>query len=190
MLDARTLCLAVLSMGEASPYEIKSKVEDIFARFMDVAPSSIYAAVKALEQDGLIAGTVKAQERRPSKTVYRLLDPGRRALAASLGELEGRHRVRSELVALLMFAHLLPPQKLRSVLEGRMAELAILSGELATYPTPSEPGQRFVLDLGRMLIATELGFLGERVPSLLRELAACDASAGSPHQTGGVSTCP
>ena len=169
-MDARTLCLAVLSLGEASPYDIKSKVEDIFARFMDVAPSSIYAAVKTLEQEGLIAGTPMRGQGRPNKTVYRLLDPGRAALGAALMELEGRHRIRSELVALLMFAHLLPAEKLRGVLSARVAELSRLSQELSGYPEPSEPGQRFVLDMGRMLVSAELGFLREQVPALLRAL--------------------
>ncbi|MFN4142857.1 PadR family transcriptional regulator [Aestuariivirga sp.] len=171
-MDAKTLCLAVLSLGDASPYEIRGKVEDVFARFMEVAPSSIYAAVKALEQEGLIAGTFHAQEGRPNKTVYRLLEPGRRRLARSLGALEGRHRVRSELVALLMFAHLLPPEKLRDALGQREAELDALAVELEGHAAPSEPGQRFALAMGRNLVAAERAFLKESVPAFLAELEA------------------
>ncbi len=179
-MDARTLCLAVLSLGDASPYEIKSKVEDIFARFMDVAPSSIYAAVKSLEQDGLIAGTFTAQDKRPNKTIYHLLEPGRRALSSALGELEGRHRIRSELVALLIFAHLVPPQKLRGVLEARAAELSALEDEMNRHPDPLEPGQRFALDLGRMLVDAERRFIAERGPTLLRALEAGGSAALAP----------
>ncbi len=171
-MDARTLCLAVLSLGDASPYEIKSKVEDIFARFMDVAPSSIYAAVKSLEQDGLIAGTFTAQDKRPNKTIYRLLEPGRRALSGALEELEGRHRIRSELVALLIFAHLVPPEKLRGVLESRVAELSALEDEMNRHPEPLEPGQRFALDLGRIMVDAERNFIAERGPALLHALEA------------------
>jgi PadR family transcriptional regulator, regulatory protein AphA len=169
-LDTKTLCLAVLSMGDASGYEIKKRVEEVFSRFMDVAPSGIYAALKHLDQDGLVSARVVPQEGRPNKTVYTLLGTGREALAASLRASEGRHRIRAELVTLLMFADLLPSEKLRAVLANRIAELEQVKAEMAASGGVHHPGHRFLVRMGSVLLDAELAFLRENVPGFLDEM--------------------
>ncbi|WP_414475229.1 helix-turn-helix transcriptional regulator [Microvirga sp. M2] len=169
-MDTKALCLAVLSMGDASGYEIRKRVEEVFSRFMDVAPSGIYAALKQLDQEGLVSARVVPQESRPNKTVYTLLDPGREALAASLLASEGRHRIRSELVTLLMFADLLPPEKLRDVLVNRIAELEQIRAEMEASGSVSRPGHRFLMRMGTVLTEAELAFLRENVPGFLEEM--------------------
>lgn len=169
-MDTKTLCLAVLSMGDASGYEIRKRVEEVFSRFMDVAPSGIYAALKHLDQEGLVSARVVPQEGRPNKTVYALLEPGREALTASLRASEGRHRIRSELVTLLMFADLLPPEKLRDVLAHRIAELEQIKAETEAAAGVKRPGHRFLVRMGMVLAQAELEFLRENVPSFLDEL--------------------
>ena len=83
-------------------------------------------------------------------------------------------------MALLIFAHLVPPQKLRGVLEARAAELSALEDEMNRHPDPLEPGQRFALDLGRMLVDAERRFIAERGPTLLRALEAGGSAALAP----------
>ncbi|MCB5176688.1 MULTISPECIES: PadR family transcriptional regulator [Microvirga] len=178
-MDTKTLCLAVLSMGDASGYEIRKRVEEVFARFMDVAPSGIYAALKLLDQEGLVSATVVPQEGKPNKTVYTLLDRGREALAASLRASEGRHRIRSELVTLLMFADLLPPEKLRDVLANRVAELEQIKAEMEASTNTCRPGHRFLVRMGRVLAEAELSFLRESVPELLAELGRSESDVGT-----------
>ena len=175
-LDTKTLCLAVLSMGDASGYEIKKRVEEVFSRFMDVAPSGIYAALKLLDQEGLVSAKVVAQEGRPNKTVYTLLGRGREALAASLQASEGRHKIRSELVTLLMFADLLPPAKLRDVLAHRIAELEQIKAEMETTTQASRPGHRFLVRMGMELACAELSFLRSHIPAFLEELSRNEAN--------------
>lgn len=175
-LDTKTLCLAVLSMGDASGYEIRKRVEEIFSRFMDVAPSGIYAALKQLDQDGLVSARLVPQEGRPNKTVYTLLPPGREALTGSLRGSEGRHKIRSELVTLLMFADLLPPEKLRSVLSHRIAELEQVRAEIESSTGLCRPGPRFLTRMGRTLVDAELAFLRENVPAFLDELARTESA--------------
>jgi len=170
-LDTKTLCLAVLSLGDASGYEIRKRVEEVFSRFMDVAPSGIYAALKLLDQDGFVSAQIVPQEGRPNKTVYTLLEPGREALAASLRASEGRHKIRSELVTLLMFADLVPPEKLREVLAHRMAELEQIQAEMKASAGVRRPGHRFLVQMGMVLASAELGFLRENVPGFLKELS-------------------
>src|SRR3954468_9538300 len=162
-MDTKTLCLAVLSMGDASGYEIRKRVEEVFSRFMDIAPSGIYAALKLLDQEGLVSAKVVLQEGRPNKTVYTLLEPGREALVASLRASEGRHKIRSELVTLLMFADLLPAEKLRDVLAHRMAELEQIKAEMEASAGARRPGHRFLVRMGLELASAELTFLRKNV---------------------------
>jgi len=168
-MDTKTLCLAVLSMGDASGYEIRKRVEEVFSRFMDVAPSGIYAALKILDQEGLVTAKVVHQENKPNKTVYSLLEPGREALVAALAGLEGRHRIRSELVAMLMFSDMIPPRKMREVLARRVLDLEEVRAEMEDHDVRS-PGQRFLVGLGRTLVDAELAYLRGHLPGFLAQL--------------------
>ena len=184
-MDTKTLCLAVLSMGDASGYEIRKRVEEVFSRFMDVAPSGIYAALKLLDQEGFVSAKVIPQAGRPNKTVYTLLKPGREALVRSLRASEGRHKIRSELVTLLMFADLLPPEKLRDVLAHRMSELEQITAEMKSSTGASRPGHRFLVRMGMVMAGAELTFLRENVPGLLAELSRIEAKQDE-HPTGDL----
>lgn len=180
-MDTKTLCLAVLSMGDASGYEIRKRVEEVFARFMDVAPSGIYAALKLLDQEGFVSATMIPQEGRPNKTVYTLLEPGREALVTSLKASDGRHKIRSELVTLLMFADLLPREKLQDVLAHRVTELELIKADMEASTGACRPGHRFLVRMGMALAEAELAFLRANVPAFLDEIDR-NASASNKQQ--------
>ena len=56
MMDVKTLCLGVLSRGDASGYEIKKQCEEgPFAHFYAAGFGSIYPALNALWSEGLIS---------------------------------------------------------------------------------------------------------------------------------------
>src|SRR3546814_665287 len=63
-MDAKTLCLGVLSRGAASGYEIKKAFEEgPFSHFHQASFGSIYPTLNALSADGLVAvrpGAAKA----------------------------------------------------------------------------------------------------------------------------------
>lgn len=172
MMDTKAVCLAILSLGDASGYEVKKRVEDVFSRFMDVAPSGIYAALKQLDQSGLVSSIAVQQAARPNKTVFTLLPAGREALTAALMACEGRHRIRSELVALLMFAEQLPAHKLGDVLSARIAELTAIQAELAAAIDDGGPGKRFLIGMGRAKVEAELAYLRGSLAGFLEELSA------------------
>jgi len=178
-LDTKALCLAALSLGDASGYEIKKRFEEVFSRFLDVSPSGIYAALKQLDQDGLVSSVHVPQEGRPNKTTYALLPAGREVLVESLKASDGRHRIRSELVTLLMFADLLPPEKIRAVFANRVAELEKVRRELGATGCaldadrcPGSPGHRFLAGLGTAMVEAELAYLRDNLPSFLSELGS------------------
>src|SRR3546814_15551348 len=67
-MDVKTLCLGVLSRGEASGYEIKKAFEEgPFSHIHHASFGSIYPALNALSAEGLVAVRAQAQNTRPAK---------------------------------------------------------------------------------------------------------------------------
>jgi len=123
-MDAKTVCLAVLSQGEASGYEIRKSVEEgPFGHIQDIGFSSIYPALSRLRDDGLVTVTELAQEGRPDKKIYRLTSDGRLALLNALQDPTESDRVRSDFLFRMLFADILPPSVINSMIDARMEEI-------------------------------------------------------------------
>tara|TARA_R110002110_G_scaffold284986_1_gene499069 strand:- start:49704 stop:50249 length:546 start_codon:yes stop_codon:yes gene_type:complete len=123
-MDAKTVCLAVLSQGEASGYEIRKSVEEgPFAHIQDIGFSSIYPALSRLRDDGLVSVTELAQEGRPDKKIYRLTSDGRLKLLNALQDPTDSDRVRSDFLFRMLFADILPPSVINSMIDARMEEI-------------------------------------------------------------------
>ena len=121
-MDAKTLCLAVLSRGDASGYEIKKTLEDPpFSHFQDTGFGSIYPALSSLAQDGLVTGRAMPQEKRPDKKVYSITPSGRTALIEALGTPPGPDRFRSDFLFVLFLADQMSGAQLRRLIDDRIA---------------------------------------------------------------------
>jgi DNA-binding PadR family transcriptional regulator len=79
-VSLRNATLASLLDGEASGYELTKRMDVSVANFWHALPTQIYAELRRLEEDGLVAGEEVAQERRPNKRVYSITEAGRREL--------------------------------------------------------------------------------------------------------------
>lgn len=123
-MDAKTVCLAVLSQGEASGYEIRKSVEEgPFGHIQDIGFSSIYPALSRLRDEGLVSVTELAQEGRPDKKIYRLTSDGRLGLLNALQDPTEADRVRSDFLFRMLFADILPPSVINSMIDARMDEI-------------------------------------------------------------------
>ncbi len=123
-MDTKTLCLSVLTRGDASGYEIKKAFEDgPFAHIQEIGFGSIYPALAQLLKDGLVTVTQYAQEGRPDKKVYSLTASGRLSLLDALEEPTEPDKVRSDFLFRMMFAHLLSPSALEAMIDERVAVL-------------------------------------------------------------------
>tara|TARA_R110002072_G_scaffold48228_1_gene131801 strand:- start:198 stop:743 length:546 start_codon:yes stop_codon:yes gene_type:complete len=123
-MDAKTVCLAVLSQGEASGYEIRKSVEEgPFGHIQDIGFSSIYPALSRLRDDGLVSVTELAQEGRPDKKIYRLTSDGRLSLLNALQDPTESDRVRSDFLFRMLFADILPPSVINSMIDARVEEI-------------------------------------------------------------------
>jgi PadR family transcriptional regulator, regulatory protein AphA len=108
-MNVKSLCLGVLSFGEASGYEIKKMVEDgRFSHFIDASFGSIYPALTQLTADGYL--TVRAQEQtgKPDKKVYAITDKGRGALSKALTAVPQRDKFKSEFLFQMLLIDYLP----------------------------------------------------------------------------------
>ena len=161
MIDAKTLCLGVVSRRPASGYQIRKEFDEGgFRYFFDAGFGSIYPALKQLHADGLIATSEADEGDRPDKKVYAITSAGRAALLRSLMQMPAEDKVRSEFMFVMIFAHLLPPQYLDRVIDERVTTFRrILDWMNDCGDGELKPGERFVLDLGRTVYAAEIEYL-------------------------------
>ena len=171
-MDVKTLCLGVIAERPASGYEIKKLFDRAFRHFFAAGFGSIYPALAELAQAGLVTVESVDQERRPDKKVYRITAAGLDQLTTDLAAAEPRHKVRSEFLALLYFAHLLPPDRVAALLDGMVAQWSeVLAGDLAEDDAALTPGQRFARGYGRTVLSAAESYVRAQGPGLLRALA-------------------
>jgi DNA-binding PadR family transcriptional regulator len=191
-MDVKTLCLGVLSEEDRSGYEIKRRCEEVFRHFFVAGFGSIYPALAELQRDGFVTSQSVEQKKRPDKKIYRITDSGRAALAAELVETPPRHKVRSEFLALMYFAHLLPPERVDAVLAEMIERFeATLVDELGFFDgdeTASEltPGQKFALGFGRTVLTAALAYCNRQRPQLGRALRGEPALAEDQAMSSGA----
>lgn len=162
-MDARTLCLGVLSLGEASGYEIRKIVEEgPFSHFHETSFGSIYPALKALGAQGLVTYEVQAQSGRPDKKVYRITAQGRAAFAKALLEPPARDKVRSDALFMLFFGNLLAADRRQNLFGVYQGNIRRQMEDMAGTCGPDEPAaRRFVHGLGMAVYGTILRYMEE-----------------------------
>jgi PadR family transcriptional regulator AphA len=177
-MDVKTLCLGVLTEGDRTGYEIKQRFEEGFKHFFVAGFGSIYPALAQLSRDGLVTVREVEQDKRPDKKVYSLTERGHRSLIDDLMATPPRHKVRSEFLVLMYFAHLLPPGHVAAVIDAQIAQWeGIRDCCSACLDTPAgderplEPGELFAAGYGRAVVGAALAFVAANRERLIREIA-------------------
>ncbi len=149
-MDIKTLCLGVLTMGDASGYEIKKVFETgPFAYFHRAGFGSIYPALNRLSDEGLVTCTQHTQQGRPDKKVYSLTEAGREAFREALAKTPAPDKIRSDSLVMLMFAHLLGDDRRRQVYDDYLEGYRrLIEDMLAKDLTEAPPGRHFVHGFG------------------------------------------
>lgn len=151
-METKTLCLGALCLGDETGYDIKKRFEEGFGHFLDVAPSGIYRALSELEASGSVVAERVVQEGRPNKKVYRMTEQGRNEFVGAMIASPARHRVRSEFLFVMIFAHMLPRSVIDGAIERQLAELDALidhtEGCLLEAGPDAPPGGLFVAHHG------------------------------------------
>lgn len=170
-MNVKTLCLALLSHGAATGYEIKKEVEEgPTGYFYHAGYGSIYPALNTLEKDGLVACTTEAQDGRPPRKIYDLTPAGQAALTEALQAPPVHSRVRIDALFQLFFGEHLAPGRALEVATAYRADVQAQLDALENQENCdcSLPGQEFVHGLGMAVYAAILAYIDEHM-DLLRE---------------------
>lgn len=147
-MDVKTLCLGLLSQDEACGYDLKKTFETRFRHFFVAGYGSIYPALAELARTGLVECRNEPQEGRPDRKVYCVTPAGRARFIDRLRRINPQHRLRSEFLALLYFAELLPAERRAELLADRLSQLRAVLADIEQAPRPEAPGARFVAGFG------------------------------------------
>ncbi|MCW0183384.1 helix-turn-helix transcriptional regulator [Zavarzinia sp.] len=162
-MDIKTVCLGLLTFGEATGYEIKKLFEDgTFNGVFDASFGSIYPALTRLAEEDLVVSREEEQHGRPDKKVYAITPRGRAHFIASLTAGIQPDRVRSEFSMAMIFAHLLPDATVQTYIDQHLAEHRDALARLEA--TSADPGSQmanlqFAIGLGRARLLASIAFM-------------------------------
>lgn len=122
-MDIKTSCLGVLSLGDASGYEIRKAFEDgPFSHFAEGGFGSIYPALNRLTDEGLVTCSAQQQEKRPAKKVYHITEAGWEHLESAMRkQMPNDDKYKSDLLFILFFADWQDPSWIARVIDTRIA---------------------------------------------------------------------
>jgi len=160
-MDVRTICLGLLTRGNATGYEIKKQFEEgSYRHFAEASFGSIYPALGRLTTEGLVSVRDEPQDKRPDRKVYSITDAGRTSFVDALMRQIQEDRHRSAFAFAMLFSHLLPQNRVRALLDGYIAEKeAVLARLEAGNSGAGSAGEQFVNGLGRTIYAATIDYL-------------------------------
>lgn len=155
-MDVKTVCLGMLTHGEASGYDIKKDFESTFAHCFAAGFGSIYPALAALAEQGLVNCKEIPQEGKPDRKVYQITAAGWDHLLTELDNPAPSHKVRSEFLVTMCFAHLMSDAQINTVLDSRIADanlgMKILDQIENACDEEFPTGVRFTIGFGRAML--------------------------------------
>jgi len=164
-MDVKTVCLGMLTEGPASGYDLKKEFESTFSHFFAAGYGSIYPALSALSEHGHVECEEIPQDGRPDRKVYRITEKGWQFLQEALRNLEPSHKIRSEFLATLCFAHLMPQDDVQAVLDHRLASIANFKCLFEQFEKDGisewPAGAKFVLGIGRAVANAMEDYINE-----------------------------
>lgn len=171
-MDIKTLCLGVLSMGDASGYEIKKFFEDAFSHFYVAGFGSIYPALSQLAKEGHVTCIDVEQERRPAKKVYRITESGKALFNNELAQEHPTHKVRSDFLLQMVFAPFLSSERLEEVLKLRSADIEAELKHIEKCMESEEipVGGRFATGYARAVLQAGFDYISQHGDELINSL--------------------
>jgi PadR family transcriptional regulator, regulatory protein AphA len=174
-MNVRTLCLGILSLQEASGYEIKKDVEDgLFSHFIDASFGSIYPALTQLAAEGYVTVREEEQTGKPDKKVYAITEAGRSALARAISVSPAKDKYKSEFLFQMLLQEYLSPEIMLVAIQKQLDDLNEDLGRIAecSHEAPIGHGSHFVADYGNAVLTAGVKCLEYKKAELVRQMAA------------------
>ncbi len=182
-MSVRTLCLAILSFGDATGYEIrKESTEGRFSYFDDASFGSIYPTLAKLEADGMVTVREEPHPGKPARKVYSITEAGREEFVASLCEPQAADTFKSPFLLIAINAGLLPPQVVRRAIDRRKQQVEAELDHLVTAEKDENctaPGSSWTRNYGIAYMNFTLAYLDTHGEALIK----IAENAANPHQT-------
>ncbi len=177
-MDVRTICLGILTRGDATGYEIKKLFEDDgYQHFVEASFGSIYPALNRLTEEGYVSVRSEAQEKRPDRKVYSITPQGKSQFIASLLKPLPEDRHRSPFVFAMLFADLLPQSRVGGMLDDYIGQIERKLAQLNGHDEASQSsGERFVSGFGRAVYVAVLDFLTTHRAEIEEQHQAAEAA--------------
>lgn len=162
-MDVKTLCLGILTLNEASGYDIRQYFEKgPFSHFFQAGYGSIYPALSKALSEGLVTCRAESQDGRPDRKIYTITTAGRDHLKHQLHQNPMPDRIRSDYLVSFMFAALLEPQHLETIFDEYLQAFSDNAEMLASLDCEGiSPGNAFVRELGVVLYSAVASHLSE-----------------------------
>lgn len=162
-MDIKTLCLGLLTSGEATGYDLKKHFESTFSHFYTAGYGSIYPALADLSEAGLVTCAEVAEAGRPARKIYTITEAGRARFAQALaGQDCPCHKIKSEFLAMMYFAQQMPREQVLTLLQSRLEHiddtLAMLT-QLAQADSAEQEGPAFVRGFGETVMTAARGYI-------------------------------
>ena len=131
--------LGLLSQSEASGYVLAQQVDGAIANFWPMSKSNIYGELVRLEELAFVSGSEVAQEKLPTKRVFRLTSAGAAALDEWLREPTFRkERRKNSLLVKMLFGDRLSAEEVSRLVDAAGVEAEAERARLATIVTMLE----------------------------------------------------
>ena len=160
-IDVGTLCLGLLSLEDATGYEIKKAVEDgPTQHFLEASFGAIYPALARLDKEGLVECRLESQSGKPDRKIYSITEAGRTHLAEALVSDPAPDRFRSDFMFMMLFSDHLDPGRASALIDAKIADYEARIAQIDEEHDPSKPpGMRFVASHGRAVYEAAVNHL-------------------------------
>ncbi len=181
LMDIKTVCLGMLTEGDASGYDMKKCFESSFGHFFPAGYGSIYPALATLARNGLVEFEQVLQDGKPDRKVYNITEKGREELMEGLANPNPSHKVRSEFLATLWFAHLMTDKQIDTVVENKLEELDEIVKLIEEFAASDchrmGPGAQFVAGFGIHMMSSFKQYIEDNREQLTKPALASAKSA-------------
>lgn len=164
-MDVKTVCLGILTEGPASGYDLKKQFESTFGHFFAAGYGSIYPALSSLAEKGLVSCEEIPQDGKPDRKVYEITAAGHDYLHEALRDPSPCHKVRSEFLATMVFAHLMRPEDVETIIDNRLEDIARYQAMFRQFEEECAAewpeGKKFVLGFGKALASAMESYISE-----------------------------
>lgn len=168
-LDVRYLILGLLAQHPMSGYDVRRFLKARGWLISTPSFGSIYPALRALEQDGLVTVDVVSRSDRPPRKSYSITEAGRRALQVWAERSAGPGAPLKAFLMRLILADSLSQAGLVAHLTERRSQVAAHQAAIEGSRSPAEGGdlgRRLTHSYERAIAAAELAWLDRTLNEL------------------------